>query len=66
MYTDAVNHEPANNLLTGSQLSGRSSLGARSSGFLPAKHQGVNLRPGDPPAFYRTSARWLSTIFSSE
>lgn len=89
MFTDAVNHEPANNLLlTGSQLSGRPSLGAWlsyglgslnpnlpsfvtlqsatngvhfiqplssrmwSSGFLPAKHQGVDLRPGDTPVFY--------------
>lgn len=89
MYTDAVNHEPANNLLlTGSQLSGRPTLGAWlsyglgslnpnlpsfvalqsattgvhfiqplssrmwSSGFLPAKHQGVDLRPGDTPVFY--------------
>lgn len=89
MYTDAVNHEPANNLLlTGSQLSGRPSLGAWlsyglgtlnpnlpsfvalqsasrdihfiqplssrmwSAGFLPAKHQGVDLRPGPTPIFY--------------
>lgn len=89
MHTDAVNHEPANNLLlTGSQLSGRPSLGAWLSyglgslnpnlpsfvalqsatsgikfiqplskrmwgaGFLPAKHQGVDLRPGGTPVLY--------------
>ncbi len=89
MFTDAVNHEPANNLLlTGSQLSGRPTIGAWLSyglgslnpnlpgfvalqsatsgikfiqpiskrmwgaGFLPAKHQGVDLRQGDTPVLY--------------
>lgn len=89
MYTDAVNHDPAINLiLTGSQLTGRPSIGAWLSyglgtlnpnlpsfvalqsattdvgtiqplskrawgaGFLPSKHQGVDLRPGNTPVFY--------------
>lgn len=89
MYTDAVNHDPAINLmLTGSQLPGRPSIGAWLSyglgslnpnlpsfvalqsattdvstiqplskrawgaGFLPSKHQGVDLRPGNTPVYY--------------
>lgn len=89
MHTDAVNHDPAINLiLTGSQLPGRPSIGAWlsyglgtlnpnlpsfvalqsattdvgtiqplskrawGSGFLPSKHQGVDLRPGKTPVLY--------------
>lgn len=99
MHTDAVNHEPANNLLlTGSQLSGRPSIGAWlsyglgtlnpnlpsfvalqsatngikfiqplskrmwGSGFLPAKHQGVDLRPGNTPVLYLQDDLGISDV----
>jgi hypothetical protein len=87
MYTDAINHEPAVMFVqTGSQLTGRPSIGSWlsyglgtdnkdlpdfivmlskshsgaqplnsaswSNGFLPAHHQGVQLRSGKEPVLY--------------
>ncbi len=86
MYTEAINHDPAITFLqTGSQISGRPSIGAWvhyglgsdnanlpafvvlitpgkvdqplyarlwGSGFLPARHQGVQFRSGKDPVLY--------------
>jgi hypothetical protein len=86
LYTEAINHDPAITFLqTGSQLSGRPSMGAWlnyglgsdnenlpafvvlitpgkvdqplysrlwGSGFLPARHQGVQFRGGNDPVLY--------------
>ena len=96
MTTDAINHDPAHMFMnTGSQISGRSSMGswvtyglgvesedlpgfvvltslgkggqnqpiaARqwSSGFLPSKHQGVQLRSKGDPVLYLTNPPGVS------
>ncbi len=72
MTTDAINHDPAHMFMnTGSQIAGRPSMGGRSpqpiaarqwsSGFLPSRFQGVQLRSkgdavlylSDPPGVTR-------------
>jgi hypothetical protein len=94
MYTEAINHDPAITFLqTGSQLSGRPSIGAWldyglgsdnedlpsfvvlitrgktdqplysrlwGSGFLPARHQGVQFRAGKDPVLYLASPDGIS------
>ena len=94
MYTEAINHDPAITFLTtGSQLSGRPSMGAWltyglgsdnedlpafvvlitrgktdqplysrlwGSGFLPARHQGVQFRPGRDAVPYLASPEGVS------
>jgi hypothetical protein len=94
MYTEAINHDPAITFLqTGSQLSGRPSMGAWltyglgsdnedlpafvvlitrgktdqplysrlwGSGFLPARYQGVQFRPGRDPVPYLASPEGIS------
>jgi hypothetical protein len=95
LYTEAINHDPAITFLqTGSQLSGRPSMGAWlnyglgsenqnlpafvvlitpgkvdqplysrlwGSGFLPARHQGVQFRGGNDPVLYLRDPDGLPT-----
>lgn len=94
MTTEAINHDPAITFLqTGSQLSGRPSIGAWlhyglgsdnenlpafvvliskgktdqplysrlwGSGFLPAKHQGIQFRSGKEPVLYLSNPSGIS------
>lgn len=94
MYTEAINHDPAITFLqTGSQISGRPSIGSWvhyglgsdndnlpafvvlvtrgkvdqplysrlwGSGFLPARHQGVQFRSGKEPVLYLNNPDGIS------
>lgn len=96
MYTEAINHDPAITFLqTGSQISGRPSMGAWlhyglgsdnadlpafvvlitkgkggqplysrlwGSGFLPARHQGVQFRAGRDPVLYLNDPDGVSPV----